>query len=133
LGQLRLVQVAHEPPQGLDQGRERQPLAAQLDTAADQHGRPGLAGRGHQLADQPGLADPGLAADHHRRGGAGGGPVGGGGQPGQLLGPADEGRAGERRRHGDEYGAAGLGSERAGGCAGSSLPVVDDHGHGGSS
>jgi hypothetical protein len=132
LGQLGLVQVAQERPQGLDQGGERHPLAAQLDAAADQHGRPGLPGRGDQLTDQTGLADPGLAAEQHRRRGPGGGPVRGRGQPGQLLGPADEGRAGERRRHGHEYGAAGLGSERAGGWAGSSLPV-GDHGHGRSS
>ncbi len=132
-GQLGLVQVAHERPQGLDQRGERHPLAAQLHAAAVQDGRPGGPGGGHHLADQPGLADPGLAAHHHRRRGAAGGPFAGRGQPGQLLGPADEGRAGERRRHAHEYGPGGPGSERAGGFAGSSLPVVDDHGHGGSS
>ena len=131
-GQGGLVQVAHQRPQGLDQGGEGHPLAAQLDTATGQHGGAGGPGPGHQLADQPGLADPGLAADQHRRRGAGGGPVGRRGQPGQLLGPADEGRAGERRRHVDEYGAA-LGNERAGGFAGSSLSVVGGHAHGCSS
>ena len=129
-GQLGLVQVAHEPAQGLDQRGERHPLAAQLDAAAVEHGRPGGPGRGHHLADQPGLADPGLAAHQHRRRGAAGGPLAGRGQPGQLLGPADEGRAGERRRHAHEYGPARPGSERAGGAAGSSLPVAGDHGHG---
>jgi hypothetical protein len=129
-GQGRLVQVAHEPAQGLDQGGEGDALAAQLDAAAGQHGRPGGPGPGDHLADQPGLADPGLTADQDHRRGAGGGPVAGRGQPGQLLGPADKGRAGERRRHVDEYGAAGPGSERAGGFAGSSLPLVGDHGHG---
>ena len=81
-------------------------LAAQLDTAAGEHGGPGGPGGGQDLADEPGLADPGLAPDQHHRRGAAGGPVAGGGQPGQLLGPADEGRAGERRRPVDEYGAA---------------------------
>jgi hypothetical protein len=132
-GQRGLVQVAHERAQGLDQWSERHPLAAQLHAAAVQDGHPGGPGGGHHLADQPGLADPGLAADQHRGGDVAGGPLAGRGQPGQLLGPADEGRAGERRRHAHEYGPAGPGSERAGGCAGSSLPVVGDHGHGRSS
>jgi hypothetical protein len=72
-------------------GANGTPLAAQLDAAADQHGRPGWRGRGHHLADQPGLADPGLAADQHRRRGAGRRP----GRRPRPAGPAP--RSGRRR------------------------------------
>ena len=47
-------------------------------------------------------------AHPHRGRGAAGGPTAGRGQPGQLLGPADKGRAGERRRHVDEFGDVGM-------------------------
>ena len=55
--------LAHEVAQHRRERPERQPVGPQLQASADQHPRarrPRLAG---ELADQPGLADPGLAPD----------------------------------------------------------------------
>jgi hypothetical protein len=86
--QLGRVQVADEAVQRLDDRRERQPLLAQRHTTATQHPHPLLGGGGGQLLDQPGLADPGLPAEHRQQRLA----VGGAGQqlaqPRQLLGAA---------------------------------------------
>ena len=46
----------------VDPDRERQ-LALELGAAADEHGMPPRGGALGELAEQPGLADPGLAAD----------------------------------------------------------------------
>ena len=64
-GQL-LGQLPVQRAQGGREGRERQPVRADLDTAADRDDGLAAARLGEQLLDEPGLADPGLTADEQR-------------------------------------------------------------------
>ena len=52
-----------EPAEGLDQGSERQPIHADVDTAAIEHPVTRRAGVVEDLVKEPGLADAGLAGD----------------------------------------------------------------------
>ena len=84
--------------QVVEQGHER-PVrgGAAVDGHAGPLGHPcaGPAGPGHELVDQPGLADPGLAGEQHGARGAGPGRVERGLEHPHLIGPADE----RRTRH----------------------------------
>ena len=55
--------VERQLAQRRDHRRVRELLAAELEALAVQHQEPGLAAAGLELADQPRLADPGLAGD----------------------------------------------------------------------
>jgi hypothetical protein len=93
-------QVAGERAQDVEQGRVGRPALLQVEALPDEHPRPSPPGVRPGLADQPGLADPGLPG--HERGGT----------PavrrlaerldhgGQLGGPADE--CGRRAAQGHE-------------------------------
>ena len=98
--------VRQGPAQGAQrggEGGEGQPVGADLDTAAERDDGSPAVGRGGELLDEPGLADPGLAADQQRlrlaRGGAGERVV----QDGQLVGAADEDGADGPGLHGGEH------------------------------
>ena len=98
-GQPVGAELPHQVAEHGGERRERQPVGAELQAAAGQHPRPrGLLGRG-ELAEQPGLTHPGLAADEH----AGGCAVAhrGQGRPqrGQLVRAAHQRGADRRRAH----------------------------------
>ena len=61
--------------QRVDQRRQRQALGAQLHALPGEHQEPRAGRPLGQLPDQPGLADPGLAADDRERGLLRPGPV----------------------------------------------------------
>jgi hypothetical protein len=88
----RRAEVALQAPEGLDDGAEGQ-AAADVDAAAGQDPHAGVVRQRAELADQPGLADAGLAPDEERlRPSLRGGPQGVL-EPGQVAFPADEWRA----------------------------------------
>jgi hypothetical protein len=87
---LGRVELAGQAPQRLGDRRERHAFLAQRHAAAIQHPHTLLAGGYRQLLGQPGLADPGLPADHRRQRLAGGDTRQQVLQPRQLLGAADE-------------------------------------------
>jgi hypothetical protein len=88
--QLGRVQLVGEAAQRLDDRRERQALLAQRHAAAAQHAGALLLRCRGELLGESGLADPGLAAEHHQQRLAGGGAGQQLVQPRQLLGAADE-------------------------------------------
>ncbi|GAB3942000.1 hypothetical protein GCM10027614_28280 [Micromonospora vulcania] len=112
-GELRLVpgeDLGAVGPQHRAQGGgergERQAGLAELQALPDEHPRAGLGGVPGELLQQPGLADPGLAADQHGAGLPGPGPGQRAPQPRDLALAADEDGAGTTYGHGTEHATA---------------------------
>jgi hypothetical protein len=75
---------------GLDERRQRQPLALDVDARSDQRERFGCPGACEHLLDEPRLADADLAGDQNRARAAGGGPGQAVVEVRELLGSADK-------------------------------------------
>ena len=99
LGNAVGAQVADQLAQHRGEGGERQAVCAEFQAATGQHPGAGAAGPLGELAHQPGLADARLAADEDRGRAAVARLRQGGVQRGQLVGPADQDRADNIRRH----------------------------------
>ena len=96
----RRLELARQPGQQLDPGRERR-RAAEVRRGAAGGARVARAGAGDQLEREPRLADPGLAADHRHAAAAGSHRLPQRGQLGQLAVATHERRPvgrGDRRR-----------------------------------
>jgi hypothetical protein len=104
-GHQFVAEPAVQGAQDRRDGRERQSVRADFHAGADgRHGLPSvLAGRGQELLDEPGLADPGLAADDQRLRLARVSAGERGGEAGQFTGAADEHRADGLVLHGPEH------------------------------
>jgi hypothetical protein len=86
-------------PRRVDQRGVREDAVADVEAAAGERDGAGVGGPAHQLADEPGLAHPGFAADHDGRGLAGRGTGEGRPQAGDLAVATDEHRTGDSLRH----------------------------------
>ena len=118
------LELARQPRQQLDPGRERR-RAAEVRGGAASRARMVRAGAGDQLEREPGLADPGLTADHRDAAAAGAHRLPQRGQLGQVLAathqrpPVGRGRRPVRSLLGRRAVLADRGGERArlgGGC-----------------
>ena len=74
-GQLLLGGRARQRAQRVGERRQREAVAAELHARAAEHARAARRRGGGQLADEPRLADPGLAADERHGGLAGAAPA----------------------------------------------------------
>ena len=108
--------VPAEPAQRLGHRGEGQGALAELDAAAQQHLAAALARPRGELTGQPGLADPGLAAEAHGQGLAGAGAGERRFEAGQLGAAANEARAGDAAGHAREYGPEPARPERLAGA-----------------
>lgn len=95
--------VANQTSDGFDEWPVGQAVLATLHAATGDNGGTLAAGMVQELVDEPRLADPTLATDHHGRRPAAGRGVERGCQPLQLVATADEARAPRFAHHGDYF------------------------------